>query len=246
MKSSAAPERSLDRPLAPGNAARDRWFFAGLALASALILFIGFAPTYFLKGWYRTPALPVVLHVHGLLMASWVVLLLAQVSLVAARRTDLHRRLGVAGAVLAAMTTLMTVIAVIDGLRVPYGLAAFVPEHVLVSLGSIAQFVGFVWAALVLRRHPEAHKRLMFVAMAVLLTPAVGRLIGGPSILQAVRVYVVSDSLLVAMIVYDFATRRRVHPSLVWGGVVLVATQILQEAAKYTGLGGTFIVWLRS
>jgi hypothetical protein len=224
----------------------DRWFFIGLAFAATLLIFVGFAPTYFLKSWYQTPALPAVLHVHALLMTSWVVLFITQVSLVAARRTDLHRRLGVAGAVLAAMTTVMTVVAVIDGLRAPYGLAAFVPTHILVSLGSMALFVGFVCASLLLRRNPEAHKRLMFIAIAILLTPPVGRLIGGPSVLQALAVYAVADSMVVAMIVYDVVTRRRVHTALAWGGLTLVIIQFLQEAAQHTDIGRAFVEWLRA
>ena len=67
--------------------------FSGMAFAAAVLAFIGFAPTYFLKAWYGTPALPAVVHVHGLLMTWWLVLLIVQTSSVAARRTDLRSQL---------------------------------------------------------------------------------------------------------------------------------------------------------
>ena len=69
------------------------------------------------------------------------------------------------------------------------------------------------------RRQPDAHKRLMLIATTVLLTASVGR---WPIIRDAgnvaLAVCAVSDLLVVAMIVSDLVTRRRVHASLVWGG----------------------------
>jgi hypothetical protein len=72
-----------------------------MAIVAALTVFVGFAPTYFLKALFGAPSLSPLLHVHGLLFTSWIVLLAAQTALVAGRRTDVHRRLGLAGGVLA-------------------------------------------------------------------------------------------------------------------------------------------------
>ena len=225
---------------------RDRQFFTGLAVIAAAVVFIGFAPTYFLKAWYGTPTLPPILHAHGLLMTSWFGFLMLQTALVAARRTHLHRRLGMVGLTLATAIVVTTVVAAIDGLRARRGLAAFAPTMTLVSLGSTAQFAGFVVAALLCSRKPEAHKRLMLTATAVLLPAAVGRLIGGPSVIQALAVNAVSDSVVIAMIVYDLITRQRVHVSLLWGGVALVTTQYLQEAARFSDVGRAVVTWLQS
>jgi hypothetical protein len=76
----------------------DRRFFTGLAVAVALSVFAGFAPTYYLKGLYGTRALSPFLHFHGMLFTSWILLFVTQTALVAAKRTDLHRRLGIVGA----------------------------------------------------------------------------------------------------------------------------------------------------
>jgi hypothetical protein len=232
---------------------RDRRFFSGMAIAAALVVFLGFAPTYFLKAWFGTPALPMFLHLHGVLMTSWLLLLFIQNRLVAMRRTDVHRRLGVAGAFLAAAIVSVTVVSAIIALRIPLGLARFDPTAVLASLGSMVQFAGFVAVALLMRRNPDAHKRLMFLGTAVLLTASVGRLIGsrlfvllgGPSVLIPVTVYAVCDAFLAVMIVYDLATRRRVHSSLIWGGLALVIAQFLQEAVRFTSLGRALVSWLQ-
>jgi hypothetical protein len=225
---------------------REHLFFTGVALAATALVVAGFAPTYFLKAWFGLPALPAILHVHGMVMTSWFVLLIVQTALVARGRTDVHRRLGIAGGAIAVMVVVLTVIAAIIGLRVPRGLVAIDPTMVLVSLGSMVQFGAFVSVALLYRRHPDAHKRLMFIATAVLLTAAVGRLIGGPSVLAATAVYVVSDAPVIAMIIYDFVTRGRVHGSLVWGGLILVSAQCLQEIARDTAAGRALVGWLQS
>jgi hypothetical protein len=84
----------------PGVAVRRRGgrFYVGLALAVALTVFAGFAPTYYLRLRYSPDSpLPGMLHLHGLVFTAWILLFLAQSTLVAAGRTDLHRRLGAAG-----------------------------------------------------------------------------------------------------------------------------------------------------
>src|SRR6201988_5119193 len=162
-ESSIASIPPFDAPVSLGNPwRRDRQFFTGLSVTAAALAFVGFAPTYFLKGWFGTSALPMVVHVHGVLMTSWFVLLIVQTSLVAARRTDVHRRFGVAGAVLAAVIVVMTVVTMIVGLRVPRGIFAMDATVALVSLGSVGQFAAFVGLALVCRLHLYAHKLLIF------------------------------------------------------------------------------------
>src|SRR6516225_5711861 len=87
----------------------DRRLYGGVAIGLALIVLVGFAQTYYLKVLFGTPPLRLLLHVHGMVMTAWVVLFSVQVRLVAAHRTDLHRRLGVVGAVVAGMVLVVGV-----------------------------------------------------------------------------------------------------------------------------------------
>ena len=79
---------------------RDRRFFSGMALAMLVTVVVGFAPSYVLKAYFDAPALSPLVHLHGALFTTWMVLFLVQALLVAAQRTPLHRRLGVLGGVL--------------------------------------------------------------------------------------------------------------------------------------------------
>ena len=54
------------------------------------------ARTY-LKSIFPTPSFPMLFHVHGALFTAWMLLFVLQATLVAARRTSLHRRIGLIG-----------------------------------------------------------------------------------------------------------------------------------------------------
>src|ERR1051325_139430 len=87
---------------------KDRRLYTWVAIFVPLVVLAGFARTYYLKSVFGTPALPgLLVHLHGMVMTAWVLLFVAQVWLVAARRTRLHQRLGVLGAVLAALVILV-------------------------------------------------------------------------------------------------------------------------------------------
>src|ERR1044072_5190062 len=71
---------------------------AAVALGVAVVL--GFALTYYLRFLAGLPPLTLMLHLHGLLATTWMVLHYVQARLIAAHRVALHRELGVFTAVL--------------------------------------------------------------------------------------------------------------------------------------------------
>src|SRR5512138_1053020 len=89
----------LDTPI--GRGAVERPLYVSAAIAAALIMFAGFAPTYYLKSAFGTPDLDAFRHLHGAVMTTWFALFLAQAWLAASGRIRLHRQLGAAGIVLA-------------------------------------------------------------------------------------------------------------------------------------------------
>ena len=53
---------------------KDRRVYIWFAVLMPLIVLAGFARTYYLKGFFGNPPLPgLLVHVHGLVMTSWVV-----------------------------------------------------------------------------------------------------------------------------------------------------------------------------
>jgi hypothetical protein len=223
---------------------RERAFFTSLPIAMMVAVFVGFAPTYYLKPAYGTPALSALYHVHGLLFTGWMLLLIAQAALVAARRTPLHRRIGTAGGTLAAAMVPAALAVTIDlgrrGATVP-GLTPV--EFMIVPFATVIVFPALVGTALWLRRQPETHKRLMLIATMELTPAGFGR---WPVLVPygPLGFFGVNDAFLLAVAAYDWRTRGRVHPATIWGGLFLVGSQVLRIMAGGTGAWQNFGRWL--
>jgi hypothetical protein len=222
----------------------DRLFYSGMALAAALTVLVGFAPSYYLRGYFGSPALSPVLHVHGLLFTGWIVLFVVQTALVAARRVALHRTLGVAGAALAAAMVVAGVMAAIDAVHRGAAPAGVPPlSFLIIPLGDIALFGGFVATALWWRRRPETHKRLMLLATISILTAAVAR---WPGVLPLgpLAFFAITDLFIVAGVIYDRWSRGRVHPAYIWGGLLIVLSQPLRLVLSGTEAWLTVARWM--
>jgi hypothetical protein len=225
---------------------RDRVFFMALPIAMMIAVFVGFGPTYYLKGAYRTPALSTLYHLHGLLFTSWMVLLIGQAALVAARRTPLHRRLGILGGVLAGAMMITALAVTIDLGRRGAGPPGIPPiQFMIVPFSTLIVFPVLVGAALWLRRRPDTHKRLMLIATMELTPAAFGRWAilepyGPPAF------FGMSDAFLLAIVAYDLMTRRRVHSATVWGGLFLLGSQGLRVVFSGTDAWQDFGRWLIS
>ncbi len=194
----------------------------------ALTAFIGFAPSFYLRGIFHKPTpsgmttLSAVTLLHGILFTSWVLLFIVQATLVAKHNVALHRKLGIAGAVLAAgMIVAGSAIAIQMAQRggAPPGVNAL--AFMTVPLGDIFMFAIFVGSALWMRRNKEAHKRLMVLAYISIIAAPIARL-PGVLPLGPFGFYGLAMVFLLAAVIYDFVSRRRVHAVYVWGGLALV------------------------
>jgi hypothetical protein len=230
----------------------DRRFFTGLAVAVALSVFAGFAPTYYLKGLYGTRALSPFLHFHGMLFTSWILLFVTQTTLVAAKRTDLHRRLGIVGALLAvAMLVVGTAVAVAVAAakRGPFPASL---EELATPLGGLAIFAVLVAGGFYYRRNRDSHKRLMMLATIVTAGAALDRLLFPTGVLAFSGLPLntftsmgLTAVFLLACFLYDLRTRGHVHPAFLWGGIsVLAWTYATQELIASTATWLSFAGWL--
>jgi uncharacterized membrane protein len=214
----------------------DRIFYTSAALAIAVIVFAGFAPTFYMRADSQ-PALSTLLRAHGAVFTSWIVILIVQTSFIAANRRELHKRVGIAAFVVGAAMVVLGVTAAIDALRRG---AAPLPgvdprTFLVIPLGDMLLFASFLGAGFYFRRRAETHKRLMLLATMSLLGAAFGRIVpltgvdflirGGPfSIFGLVLV------LVAIAAAYDFATRRRVHPAYLWGALAIAVSVPLRLA----------------
>lgn len=224
---------------------RERLFYVGMSVAVVITVFAGFAPTYFLRPLFTTAPLIPLLHLHGLIFTSWILLFLIQTTLVAAHRTDIHRRLGIVGGVIATLMVLIGVSTAV--IRASQGAAppgAPALPFLVVPLGDMLVFSILVGAGLYFRRKPDVHKRLMMLATISILAAAIARL---PfAFLQAgpPAFFGLTDAFVLACVLYDLITLRRLHRATALAGLLLVASQPLRLIVGGTQAWLSFATWL--
>ena len=210
----------------------ERRFFTGTAVAILLTVLIGFSRSFFLRPLFPDWPSPSegIFYVHGAAFAAWIVLLVVQTSLVAGGRTGLHRTIGPLGAVLAAtMVVLGTVAALTAAHRATGFVGIPVPplQFLAVPIFDMALFATFTALAIARRRDAQSHKRLMLLATVNLMTAAIARwpMIGA---LGPPAYFGLTDLFIVALAVWDFRTRGRLHPVTLWGGLLILISQPLR------------------
>ncbi len=231
-------------------------YFLGVAVLLLALVLTGFGRTFFARPFFEVPPIPWYLFVHGFVLASWFVLLFAQTVLVAAQRTDLHRRLGVLGGVVAVALVGMSLVAAL-------GFPAHVKASVLsidesfpidvvravvwTDLASLLIFSTFVGTALYWRRRSDVHKRLMVLASMAILGPAVARILSllapPPAIGVAIQVLALVG-LPLTLVLYDLIATRRVHRTTVVGFVATVVATFGAVAIANSGAGAAFVTAL--
>jgi hypothetical protein len=224
---------------ASGVRSERRSFYVWMAGAFVLVAFGGFTPTYWSKVAAGTFHAPPIIHIHGALLFSWTLFFFVQTSLVAAGRTLDHRAWGLAG--ISLFTAMMCSILV--------GEAAVLARYQALGFGDaglrFAAVTLILWPllavlfalAIVNIRRPETHKRLMTLLMIAMMTPAIARVfltflappgqLGPPAPFVALPPALVADLFLVVAIVRDWRLLGRPHPVYVYGGIALVAQQLL-------------------
>lgn len=227
-------------------------FYVGSAVVLLLIVLVGFAPTFYLRAAFGAPefswrgGVPELswrVLLHGLIFTAWFLAFALQAALVAGRRTALHRALGWAGAAIG------LAVIISGGLATPYRMAELAAQgrplwpnrttSILVwsNTTSIVAFAILLTAAIVLRRRPDTHKRMMLLASISIIQPAFGRIFRWPVLeappLEVLMLSVAAPFALVgALIVYDLLSRKSLHPATVAGAAVFSSLK----------LGGVFLL----
>jgi hypothetical protein len=146
-------------------------------------VFLGFAQSYYLHvmlklpDWktFAAPPDPLLVHIHAVIFSSWILLLVAQTSLVAADRVDLHRRLGAAGFGLACLLVLVGLAVTCEFLSRHHGHEEPGLRFPFLQVVDLTAFSTLIYFGYRLRFNPAAHKRLMLIATVALLDAAFSR-----------------------------------------------------------------------
>ena len=219
--------------------AAERKFYTRMAILLVAVAFVGFAPSFYLRGIVPSPrpnpTLPPGVMLHGLLFTAWMMLVVVQTQLVAARRTQIHMKLGVASTVLAAaLIPVMYLTSVWQVERANQPPFTDPLTWTAVPLAVIIPYAILIWNGWAHRRQAQWHKRMMLSAAIILVAgPAIGRLPLGPPLLTVMSVQLLLGlALFIPLFVWDRRSSGRVHPAT-WLGFGLAAVSVLVPLAVF-------------
>jgi hypothetical protein len=255
----------MEATLANGSAVRsnNQRFHLWMAVVFLSIAFGGFIPTYWARVADGTFHEPPIVHIHGVLLFTWTLFYFIQTAWIASGRTRTHRAWGLAGIALfsvlvcSIIATKITIIRLNDA----RGFGDADRRFSAVAFGALPLIIGLFAVAIAKVNKPETHKRLMFVLMAAMMTPAVARVFltflapagaadnGPPPAFVSVPPTIVGLLLIVIAIGYDWRRNRKPHPVYVYGALLIMvesigavlfsSTQAWMSTARFLeGLGG--------
>lgn len=222
--------------LAP--AVGDERFFAQAAMVMTAVIVAGFSLQ--LAAGRSSFSSPLLVHAHAVVFMGWVFIYLLQNIFAAGDRMALHRRLGwIAAGWMVPMLVLgcMVTVAIVRRGQVPF---FFRPLHFLIfDPVTLIAFMGLRTAAILLRRRTQWHRRLHFCGMAMLLGPAIGRLLPMPLLQPWAWESTIAVSLIfpVAGMLADVRRGGQVHPAWRWGIGAMIAALLVTEAMTYSPVG---------
>jgi len=238
-------------------------FYLALALVCAAIAILGFAPTYWLQlpaGTFKGTPL---LHIHGALATAWVLFLISQSMFVTRGSIARHRDWGLFGISLASVLTVVAVMVAIESMtsKLAEGAGDPVRSFLIVPLSGIVMFAGFTAAAVANIRRPEWHRRFMIVGTVALLGAAMARVFfffamgTGPGVRPGLMDApppaampllsgLLLELILVAGMIHDKRKHGRVHPSWIYGFVIMTTVTVLRVPFGETHLWLAVADWL--
>jgi hypothetical protein len=238
MSTSALPISPA--PKLPGRR-YDRIFFPALTALIFATVFLGFAKTYFLAGMINAPLPSWIIHVHGAIFSSWIILLIIQIGLVSARRLDIHKKLGLFGFGLASFMVIFGLLAARNSLGRGFAPPGLDPRtFFIVPVTDIFVFATLIYFGYALRFDGTAHKRIMMIATIALTDAAVARwpfhfIATGPHFLADLCVYY----LLFLLMGYDLWSTHKIQRATLWSSLLVI---VVQQARIPIGMTH---IWLR-
>ena len=220
-----------------------------MAAVFLVVIFTGFARTYYLAGVFNAPLPNLLVHIHAVAFTLWIVLFIAQISLVTAGRVDLHRRLGLLGFVLAIVVILLGTVTASDRLarhvaQPGTDTVEEVRAFYAVPLFDMVMFSTFVYFGYRNRVQPAVHKRLMLFATLSLLDAGFDRWpVFDPYSLPIVNL-ICFTPLLLLMIGYDWWSSGKVQRVTIWSTIFMVVVQQIRHPLSHTAAWQSFAAWV--
>jgi hypothetical protein len=157
----------------------NQYFYFSMSLLVAVVVASGFGHTVDGHLIHATPRRPWLLWVHGFVFSGWVLFFIFQSAMVRMHNVKLHRTMGWFGAGLGAVIPVLGISTAlvmdrfeVATLHAPKDAYTFFAIQFL----DISSFTAAFWLAVLWRRRPEMHRRLVLIATCTLTGAAFVRI----------------------------------------------------------------------
>ena len=206
--SQGAVDPSL-RPVTSRNGWVDRYFYFAMSLVFAAIVVIGFSRTVNQSLFHPAIPRPFLLWIHGAAFSAWIAFYIFQSALVRTHNVRWHRLLGWFGVALGAlMVVLGFTIAIIMGRFDALVLHEPDPAFLSIPFYDMVAFATLVSLAVLWRKKPQLHRRLLFLATCSLLDAPFGRF---DFVFDHALFYPSLDLVILLGLARDLLVNRSVH-----------------------------------
>lgn len=219
-------------------------FYVAAAIGVIIVVLAGFSIDADLLS--NPSRVSVLVQLHGVVMLTWIALFFTQTVLVARHRVDLHMKLGIFGAALATTVVVLDTAVLIVACRLgvghmPQGITAGL--FLAFGLFNLTTFAILVCSAILLRGRSDWHKRLMLLAVILLLDAALARFIGVYTSWH-IDSSTLRNLLMLGCVAVDTFRYRRLHPAFVIGGLLVAGNDYLATWVAGTSAWSLFTAWL--
>lgn len=208
-------------------------FFTAIAWLGIIAILVGFLKTFIIPIISGTKTWPMAIYAHAFFVFGWVVIFLTQSLLIQNRKYNTHIFIGKWSAFIALGAAISIIPAALYQVEreLKEGLGQTAISPIVGSVASATMFLSLVTLAIVYRKSPQIHKRLMLLATILLIWPAWFRWrhyfpsVERPDIWFAV---VLADSLIIVAFIWDWLRNQRIHPALLCGGLFIISENVME------------------
>jgi hypothetical protein len=197
------------------------YFFMSLLIAGVVIYGFSHTVDHFLI--HAVPVRPWILYMHGIVFSGWVLFFIVQSALVRVRKVRVHRTLGWFGVGLGTIIPVLGLSTAItmDRFNIVHFHELQASPFLAIQLNDVTCFAVLFGLAVIWRRKPELHRRLILMASCVLTSAAFARF----PFVSLHMTYWCVDSLIVLGMLRDLLVNRRVHRAYLYALPMLIITQ---------------------
>jgi hypothetical protein len=206
------------------------YFYFLMSLLITGVIVFGFSRT--IDKHLIHPALPrpFILYLHAAVFSGWLAFFIFQSALIRTHNVRLHRQTGWFGVALGIAIPVLGVSTAITMARFnilhlqPPNTALSIESFLIVPLFDITAFTIPFALAILWRKKPEFHRRLILLGTCALTAAGFGRF---PDYFHPVLFYAGVDLLILLGVVRDLIVNRRIHPVYLYGLPAFILCQIV-------------------